>query len=125
MNRTNIKRLMAIIGLSAFLMVGVFGLLLSIGTNIHIDAVKCSMQSQNNQCVNVLDHINTWESAFTVVLSATAVLLALVWIIFSTIASNSLRYNNFHSMLFSYRFRYRPRSYVLTSLAQGTLQPTL
>lgn len=56
--------------LFAFIVVGVFGLLMSISKDVHISNVRCAVgQTTNGQCPNVPEHISQWENAFIGIVS--------------------------------------------------------
>lgn len=112
--------------LLAFIVVGVFGLLLSTSKDIHIGQVKCALgQTTNGQCPNVVEHISQWENTFIGIISNADILflcaLALTLLLSTKLYTYSRRHTSTNYLNGNSR---RPSLFELT-FAQGIVQPTL
>lgn len=112
--------------LFTFIIVGVFGLFLSISKDMHIGQVKCAFgQTTNGQCPNVVEHISQWENTFTGIISATDTLLlcvlALTLLLSTKLYTYSRRYSSTNYLKGNSS---RPSLFELT-FTQGIVQPTL
>jgi hypothetical protein len=112
--------------LFTFIVVGVFGLLMSMSKDVHISNVKCVVgQTTNGQCPNVPEHISQWENTFTGIISATDTLLlcvlALTLLLSTKLYTYSRRYSSTNYLKGNSS---RPSLFELT-FTQGIVQPTL
>lgn len=113
--------------LFTFIVVGVFGLLLSTSKDIHIGKVQCAVgQTTNGQCPNVVEHISQWENAFLASFSdfTSAILLFLsLFIILGSLVGEWMRIRHDTTFTHQFSFENESQSFFLAQLSDGILQP--
>ncbi len=72
----------AVLAISAFAFVGIFGLYISISTEAHIDVAGfLCQQEQATSCQALTNHLQQWQQAFTATVSDAAILLLLAMVV--------------------------------------------
>lgn len=112
--------------LFAFIIVGVFGLLMSMSKDMHISNIKCAVgQTTNGQCPNVPEHISQWENAFIGIVSNTDLLLLFILAVVLCVTSKLyMDFGRHTAVRHVYNKHDIPSLFQLT-FSRGIAQPTL
>lgn len=112
--------------LFAFIVVGVFGLLMSMSKDVHISNVKCAIgQTTNGQCPNVPEHISQWENAFIGIISNIDLLILFILAVVLYVASKLYVNLGRYITVFHVHDRHGIPSLLQLTFARGIAQPTL
>lgn len=112
--------------LFAFIIVGVFGLLMSMSKDMHISNIKCAVgQTTNGQCPNVPEHISQWENAFIGIVSNVDLLLLFILAVVLYVASKLYMDVGKHTAVRHVYNKHDIPSLFQLTFARGIAQPTL
>lgn len=112
--------------LFAFIVVGVFGLPMSMSKDIHISNVGCAVgETTNGQCPNVPEHISQWENAFMGIVSNVNMLLlsilaAGLFMVFKLYVNSGRQITDFYV-----HSKHDIPNLLQLTFARGIAQPTL
>jgi hypothetical protein len=112
--------------LFTFIVVGVFGLLMSMSKDVHISNVKCVVgQTTNGQCPNVPEHISQWENAFIGIISNIDMLLLFILAVVLYVASKPYVNSGRYITDFYVHNKHDIPNLLQLTFARGIAQPTL
>lgn len=124
-----IPRFLITLGLTVFLSVNIFGLVLSSSKQLHLNILGCASSQQSNGCKSVSQHVSNWQSTFSAIEAEPILLffmLLLGTVLYVSSSTKALfNLNDIDSVGSGSRnLRRRFQSFLLFAFSKGIIQPT-